>query len=232
MENVDNKQTIRNIVSQLRTIYKSANEDVFVTDRSLYSLFKKYADVLLRRKINEGKYKDNESIMQWIDVMPLIEVDKIEAECLGITTGCTYKRTKYPLPKPISFEDGPIIKLVMSLDTSENVERTTLLKFHHMAKSVNFKYNKTKYYWPNKGYLYFPNVDWKAVTIQMPSEENLQGYCERCCEEKNKCTYQQDNFTIYPLDVIADAIGMIQRDLSVRMQIPTDTQDNQQNVLR
>lgn len=223
---------IRNIVSQVRGIYKASNEDSFVTDRFLYSLFKKYADVLLRRKDAEGKLKDNDSLFQWIDVMPLVEVDKIEAECVTIKTGCTYMRTKFPLPETISFDNGPIIKLVMSLDTSENVERTTLLKWHQMNKSVNFKYNKTKYYWFNKGHLYFPNVSWSTVTIQLLSSEDVPSYCKRCCEEKKECVYRQDLIAPYPLDLVADAIGMIQRDIAVRTQMPSDNQDNSQNILR
>jgi hypothetical protein len=223
---------IRDIVSQLRGTYKAVNEDGFVTDRFLYKNFCKYADVLLRRKQNEGKLNDNDNLFQWIDLMPLITVDKIEAECVTIKTGCSYKRTKYKLPDTVSFDNGPIIKLVMSLDTSENVERTTLLKWHQMNRSVNFKYNKTKYYWFNKGYLYFPNVNWSAVTIQLLATRNIESYCKECCDEKIECSYAQDSLAPYPKDIIADAIGMMQRDLTIRAQIPSDTQDNSQNILR
>lgn len=232
-------QTIREVVSQVRGIYKIESEDAFVTDRFLYSLFKKYADVLLRRKQNEGKIMNNDSLFQWLNVVPLIEVDKIEAECVNVKTGCTYMRTKEKLPKMVSFDNGPVIKLVMSLDTSENVERTTVLEFHRMTKSVNFKYNKAKYYWFNKGYFYFPNVMWSTVTVQALFEESVIGYCadsdsdcEECAGSKKRCTYRQDDSVPYPNDLIADVIGMIQRDLATRGQIPSDTQDNSQNLMR
>lgn len=234
--------TVREIVSQVRGIYKLNSEDAFVTDRFLYGLFIKYGDLLVRRKSNEGKLNTNDNVFTWLPKVPLIEVDKIEAECIGIKTNCTFRRTKSKLPKMATNDSGSIVKLVMSLDTSEKVERTTLLKFHEMTKSVNFKYNKIKYFWEKNGYFYFPNVKWSAVTIQGLFMDTVTGYCieddsDNCepngeCGPKKKCKYRQDDTIPYSKDMIADIIGMISRDLGTRAQVPSDVQDNAQNLMR
>lgn len=233
--------TYREIASQVRGIYKLESEDAFVTDYFLYSLFKKYADVLLRRKQNEGKLKFNESLYQWIDVIEMIDVDKIEADCVAIKTNCTFKRSRKKLPKIVTFDSGPLIDLVMSLDTSERLERTTVQKFREMGMSVNFKYNKSKYFWLKNEYLY-TNVDWSRITMRALFEESVTPYCkaetygcndcEGCADTDFVCTPMQDNVSPYPSDLVADVIGMIQRDLGPRMQIPSDIQDNSQNVMR
>lgn len=238
---MNSNTTVRDIVSQIRGIYKLNSEDAFVTDRFLYSLFLKYGDLLVRRKSNEGKLNTNDTIFTWLPNVPLIEVDKIEAECIGIKTNCTFMRTKNKLPKMATNDLGSLVKLVMSLDTSEKVERTTLLKFHEMAKSVNFKYNKTKYFWEKNGYFYFPNVVWSGVTIQALFIDTVTGYCiedeDDCdnnndCNKKKKCKYRQDDLIPYSKDMVADIVGMISRDLGTRAQVPSDIQDNAQNIMR
>lgn len=235
--------TYREIISQVRGIYRLNTEDAFVTDPFLYSLFKKYADVLMRRKETENKLKLNNDLYRWIDVVPLVEVDKIEADCIGIKTDCTYRRTKYKLPEIVTFDNGPLIGEVYSLDTSEKVDKTTLAKFREIANSSTFRYNKFKYFWFKEGHLYFPNVTWSAVTLNaiftgsvtQYCKEVLDDECNNCsgCEDPTvQCTPMQDNESPYPDDIIADVIGMIQRDLTVRAQMPADNQDNSQNPLR
>lgn len=239
---MENNRTKRDIISEIRGLYKLHNEDGFVTDRFLYSIFKKYGEVLIRRKFNEKKLMKGDSAFQWLPVVQLIDVDKIEADCLGIKTNCTYKRTRFKLPKMLQVDKGSLIKLVFSVDTSEKVEQTTLLKFHEMTKSTNFKYNKIKYFWEKEGYLYLPNVNWSAITLQACFEENVTGYCLETeeltdCKECNqlvkpKCTYIQDDFIPFSDDLVADILGMVRQDLVGNMQIPSDTSDNNQNIMR
>ena len=47
--------TIGDVVSRLRGQIKAESEDAFVTDRYLYSLILKYAQVLMRRQDNANK---------------------------------------------------------------------------------------------------------------------------------------------------------------------------------
>lgn len=231
--------TIRTAVSRLRGIYKIEKEDAFVTDRFLYSLITKYGALLIRRKSMEKKLMNNQSLFQWLPKVDLIEVDKIEADCVGIKTHCTFMRTKYPLPPMFENDKGPIIKQILSIDSGEKIEETTLMKFISMIKSPNFKYNKTKYYYvrPN-GHVYFPNITWSMVTLEALFKESVSGYCieeedcSECDDNRPYCKLKQDDELPYPQDLLAEIENMIRQDLGMKAQIPSDTQDNALNVMR
>lgn len=222
-------ETIRSVVSQVRAAYK-LTEDSFVTDRTVYKIFKKYADLLMRRRYNEKKLMNNTSIFQWLDKIEMIEVSRIDAECSKVNTNCKFYRSAKKIPKVVSYDDGPIIKLVMTLDVSEKIEKTTLLKYLQMGKSVNFKYNKTNYYWIKNDYI-FSTVPY-SLTMEALFEEDVKSFCESTCDEKPKCKLKQDSRIPYSSDMVADIIGMMKNELGTLAQIPQDLQDNAQNIMR
>jgi hypothetical protein len=199
--------------------------------------------MLIRRKTKEGKLAQNDEIFQILPVVPLIEVSKIEAQCTSITTDCTIMRTRERLPEFLTDDDGPIIRNIYSLDTSEEVIRTSLQKWLSVAKSTYFKYNTKKYFWYRDGYLYFPNVKWSNVHVEALFVDEVSGYCiedsEGCytcggsvVQEKMQCTLAQDTYIPYPKDLVAEIESMIKNDMAPRIQIPSDTQDNSQNQMR
>ena len=76
--------TIGDVVSRIRNQVKAEIEDAFVTDRYLYSLVLKSAQLLMRRQDNANKLMKFNSIWQALPYVELEEVDKIEAGCSGI----------------------------------------------------------------------------------------------------------------------------------------------------
>ena len=90
--------TIGQVVSRVRESIKAEVQDSFVTDRYLYSLIIKYGQLLMRRQDNANKLMKFNSVWQTLPFVELIEVDKVEAKCSGIQSGCTIKRTKEKLP--------------------------------------------------------------------------------------------------------------------------------------
>ena len=86
--------TIGEAISRMRQSIKAEVQDSFVTDRYIYSLILKYAQLLMRRQDNQNKLMKFNSVWQALPFVELIEVDKVEAKCAGIQSGCTIKRTK------------------------------------------------------------------------------------------------------------------------------------------
>ena len=244
MTNQNNSVTINTVVSRLREIYKVDNEDAFVSDRFLYSLFTKYGDLLIRRKDKEGKLKQNDALFQILPVVPLMEVSKIEAGCTSLRTNCVIRRTVEPLPEFITNDNGPIIRNIFSLDTSEEVTVVSLQKWLNIAQSTYFKYNKTKYaFFRNNGHLYFPNVNWGNVHLEALFNEEVSGYCiedETGCttcggesySQRKLCKPIQETHVPYPKDLIAEIESMIRQDMLTKTQLQSDTSDNSQNQMR
>ena len=89
--------TIGEAISRIRGQIKAESEDAFMTDRYIYSLIKKYAQLFMRRQDNANKLMKFNSVWQELKYVELIEVDKVEANCVGLSSGCIIKKSKYEL---------------------------------------------------------------------------------------------------------------------------------------
>ena len=158
--------TIGEVISRIRGQIKAENQDAFMTDRFIYSLVLKYAQLLMRRQDSSNKLKKFNSVWQSLPFVELIEVDKVEAECSGIQSGCTIQRTKQKLPTFMEGYWGPLIRTVSSIDGSIELQATSPGTYTSMTKTTSFKYNTTKYFWFLNGYLYMPNIPWDAIKVE------------------------------------------------------------------
>ncbi len=76
--------TIGEVISRIRGQVKAEVQDAFVTDRYVYSLVTKYAQLFMRRQDFANKLMKFNSVWQTLPFIELIEVDTVEAECSGI----------------------------------------------------------------------------------------------------------------------------------------------------
>lgn len=222
--------TIGQATSRVRNVLKAVKEDPFLTDRFLYSLIMKYGKMLIRRQDNEGKIMKYTSLFKQIPCVDLIEVDRIEACCLGVKTGCTFKRTKDKLPAFFEGSTGPIIRTVTTIDQSQTLDQTHPSVYANLSKSTYFKYNKTNYYWYLDGHIYIPNVDWESVRIEAIFEDDISPLI--CSLDPKDCIQEQDRSLDIPDYLFAEIEAMIREELVPTIQIPSDGPDDSQNVLR
>ena len=85
--------TIGEAISRVRNTLKAVKEDPFLTDRVIYSSLIKYGQTLLKREDNQFRLMKISSIFQVLPYIELIDVDKVEAGCVGVYSGCYFKRT-------------------------------------------------------------------------------------------------------------------------------------------
>ena len=81
---------ISEVISRIRGQIKAEVQDAFVTDRYVYSLIIKYAQVLMRRQDFANKLMKFNAVWRTLPYVQLIDVDKVEASCSGIQSGCTF----------------------------------------------------------------------------------------------------------------------------------------------
>jgi hypothetical protein len=220
--------TIGETVSRVRNVVKGVKEDAFLTDRFLYSLIIKYANLVMRRQDNESKIMRIQSLFETLPCVELIEVSKIEACCSGIKTDCKIMRTKDPIPEPMEGSDGPLLRSVTSVDGSVILNNTNPTTYTIMANQPTFKYNKAQYYWYLDGHLYFPNIEWEAVKVDGIFSESTTAY--HC--DTNICTPRQDDRLPIPEFLFAEVEQSVLKELSFMIQTPTETQDDKQSPLR
>ena len=223
--------TIGESISRIRNILKAVSEDAFLTDRMIHSIISKYSYAIIRRQDNENKLMRYDSLFEVLPFVELVEVDKIEADCAGIKTGCKIMRTHKKLPKVFSGSIGPIFRNITSIDGSEVFTQTKAILYQAMAASTHFKYNKNKYYWYKNGYLYFPDIRWESVAVEGMFEEATTGYCKEDGEDSS-CEIKQNSTFNIPVHLFAEIEQLVEQEMMTLGKIPSDVNDDSQNILR
>jgi hypothetical protein len=218
--------TIGEAVSRVRNVLKAVKEDPFLTDRTIYYALTKYGQTLLKREDNQFRLMKISSIFQVLPYVELIDVDKVEAGCIGVYSGCYFKRSKDKLPTIFDGAMGPIIRTVSSIDGSIEMFRTDPGTWVSITRSTTFKYNKRPYFWYLNGYLYVPNVDWDAIRV----EAVFEGKVESC--DTDPCSIRQDDPLPFPEYLFSEVEQFVIKELTMAIQVPTDGPDDSQNVLR
>jgi len=222
------RNTIGDIVSRIRIQLKGVKQDAFITDRMIYTFVLKNAKWLMKREDSKNKLMAFSSVIQTMDYVELVEVDKVEACCTGIKSDCTIKRTKEKLPVFLQGYFGPLIRTIASLDGSEELQPILPTIYSSLSKSKNFRFNKTKYYWFIDEYIYFPNLEWEAVRIEGIFEDDISIFT---CEEDN-CKARQDQSFNVPDYLLAEIEAQVFKDLMGMYQIPADPPNDKQNIAR
>lgn len=219
-------------ISRVRNTLKAVKEDPFLTDRTIYYSIIKYAKTLIKREDNMNRLMNISSLFDTLPFVELIDVDKVEAGCTGIYSGCYFKRTKDKLPEFMTGMFGPIIRTVSSIDGSEKLYRTEAGLYTSMTKTTNFKYNKNIYFWYLNGYIYVANVDWDAIKIEGIFEGDTSEYKCPDPDDKTQCKVQQDQALSIPEYLFSEVEQYVIKELTMTIQIPTNGPDDSQNVLR
>lgn len=215
--------TIGEVISRVRGQVKAEVQDAFVTDRYVYSLVVKYAQLLMRRQDFANKLMKFNSVWKTLPYIDLIEVDTVEADCSGIQSGCIIKRTKNKLPDMIEGYWGPLIRTVSSLDGSIEVQATQPATYTSMTKTTSFKYNKTKYFWYLNGHLYLPNVDWDAIKLEGVFDDEIGFWL---CEESEQCIPRYEQDINIPEALFAEIETQVVQAMMLTVQIPVVDGDN------
>jgi hypothetical protein len=218
--------TVGEAISRVRNTLKAVKEDPFLTDRVIYFSLIKYAKTLIKREDNQFRLMKMSSIFKVLPYIELIDVDKVEAGCVGVYSECYFKRSKEKLPTILAGMFGPIIRTVSSIDGSIEMFRTEPGTWISITKSSTFKYNKRPYFWYLNGYLYCPNIDWDAIRI----EAIFEGALETC--DSDECEVFQDTAFAIPEYLFSEVEQFVIKELTMAISIPTDGPDDSQNALR
>jgi hypothetical protein len=181
-------------------------------------------------KREDGKFKllSFSSVIQSLDNVELIEVDKVEACCIGVSSGCTIKRTKNKLPVFMQGYLGPLIRNITSIDGSKELVPTLPSSYIKLSNTPNFRYNKAKYYWYLNDYLYFPNLDWDAVRVEGIFEDDISQFT--CAADS--CMVRSDQYFNIPDYLHGEMEAAALKDLYMMFQLPSDPTGDKQSTTR
>ena len=218
--------TIGEAISRVRNALKAVKEDPFLTDRQIYFVLTKYAKTLIKREDNQFRLMKISSIFKVLPYVELIDVDKVEAGCVGVYSECYFKRSKEKLPSILDGMFGPFIRTVSSIDGGIEMFRTDPGTWVSITKSTTFKYNNRPYFWYLNGYLYAPNIDWDAIRVEAIFENDVP-----TCDS-DECEPIQNQQLNIPEYLFSEVEQFAMKELTMIAQIPVDTADDGQNILR
>ena len=218
--------TIGETISRVRNTLKAVKEDAFLTDRIIYSSLLKYAQTLIKREDNQFRLMKISSLFRVLPYIELIDVDKVEAGCVGVYSGCYFKRSKERIPGILNGMAGPIIRTTSSIDGTIEMFRTDPGTWVSMTKTTTWKYNRNFYFWYLDGYIYCPNVDWEAIRMEAIFEGTLD-----TCDTKECETRQNEPFSL-PEYLFSEVEQFVIKELTMTLSIPSDGPDDSQNTLR
>jgi len=218
--------TIGEAISRVRNTLKAVKEDAFLTDRTIYYSLIKYAQTLIKREDNQFRLMKMSQIFKVMPYVELIDVDKVEAGCIGVYSECYFKRSKEKLPNILNGMFGPIIRTTSSIDGTIEMFRTDPGTWSSITKSTTFKYNRKQYFWYLNGYIYCPNIDWDAIRI----EAMFDGPVDTC--DTDSCLLRQDDDFVLPEYLFSEVEQFVIKELTMTLSIPTDGPDDGQNTFR
>ena len=218
--------TIGETISRVRNTLKAVKEDAFLTDRIIYSSLLKYSQTLIKREDNQFRLMKISSLFRVLPYIELIDVDKVEAGCVGVYSGCYFKRSKEKIPGILNGMAGPIIRTTSSIDGTIEMFRTDPGTWVSMTKTTTWKYNRNFYFWYLDGYIYCPNIDWEAIRMEAIFEGTIE-----TCDTKECETRQNEPFSL-PEYLFSEVEQFVIKELTMTISIPTDGPDDSQNTLR
>ena len=218
--------TIAEAISRVRNTLKAVKEDSFLTDRQIYFSLTKYGKTLIKREDNQFRLMKMSQLFKVLPYVELIDVDKVEAGCVGVYSGCYFKRSKEKMPSILDGMFGPLFRTVSSIDGTLELFRTDPGTWASITKSTTFKYNKRPYFWYLNGYIYVPNVEWDAIRVEAMFENDVP-----ICDEE-MCTPMQDQPLNIPEYLFSEVEQFVLQELTMTIQVPGDLTDDSQNILR
>jgi len=219
----------QDIIARTRFKLRAVKQDGFTTDRDIWSLYKPWINQVMKELDAKNRLMAFNALFQTLDIVPLVEVDRIEAGCSGLKTGYTFMRTEDPIGE-LFMEAywGGMIRSVTSIDGSEEMQPISPAGFLNISKSTSFKYNKTKYYWYLNDYLYFPNIEWGAVRIEAITESDISKY--KCNSDEACLPMQEISFNV-PDYILARAESLLMQGLGISLQIQPDLENDNRSTL-
>lgn len=223
------RKKVREWISQIRNLSKTLKQDnLYVTDRLIFSLIKKHAAPLIYQEDGKMKLMKMDFLFSQIPFIELVEVDIVEAECTGLRTDCTIKRTREKLPDILNGYWGAAIRDVSSLDGNIEIYPTSPRQYVRKRNATDAKFDKNKYYWYLNGYLYFPDLEWDAVKVDALFAEDIS---HLTCDN-DPCMNAQDMEFPIPDYLISTIQNLVFADIAQSMQIPTDQNHDKISITR
>jgi hypothetical protein len=227
--------TLRQYVSDVRSMHKLLFTDTILTDRSIASELKYNTLLLIRRETNMRKLWATDTVFT---TLPCLEMEEVLiSECCDYSDTCMIARTKTKIPRITEGNYQYVIQGVYSINVmggkGKRLKEITVNRYLNLLKLPIIK--KEEYFWISNDYLYVTNPSIQKIRLVALFEEDVPSeilYPDCDCGGQNItdeewCKNPLDKEFPLPGYLAEQVLSMTsQRLLSTYFKLPTDLSPN------
>ena len=224
--------TNRQIISDIRSMFKLISSDNLLTDRVILSEVKSIANMLVKQHFDRRKGWTSPNLFAYIPCLEMVKVPL--SECCEYTSTKLIAKSKVQIPKIGEGIFGSAIQALQGLDGKKIFKETNPRRYANTLK-LGLK-NSDVYFWILDDYLYVTNEDTELVILRAYFTEDVPNsllYPGENCDCKNKpdidnlCTNPLDKKFYFLDDRLYDLKQMVYKNLlSTYFNVPYDKTSN------
>lgn len=157
--------TLRQLVSNVRSMHRILSTDSMITDRAIASEIRRSSLLLIKRETNLRKLWATDTIFTTIPCLEMIEVPL--SDCGDYAEEIMIARSKYKIPRIAEGNYNYVIQGVYSINvlggTGKRLKEITINRYLNLLKLPTIK--NEEYYFINNDYLYVTSSFVEKVRI-------------------------------------------------------------------
>lgn len=200
--------TLRDVVSDIRSLNKLISKDALLTDRAIAAEIKSTAALLIKRELVQRRLWSTPTIFTAIDCINLEEVSL--AECCDYRSPCTIRRSVCKIKGIADLgRYGLAIQGVFNIVNSKKYKEVSPSRYANLLK-LNIP-NKKDFYWFKDDRMYVSDQDVESVSLYAYAEDRikLEGSDCACSNEPKECKNPLDEEFRCPGDLIDNVKSMV-----------------------
>jgi len=212
--------TLRQLVSNIRSMHRVLSTDSMITDRAIASEIRRASLLLIKRETNLRKLWDTDTIFTTIPCLEMIEVPI--SDCGDYDENILIARSKHKLPRIAEGNYNYVIQGVYSINvlggSGKKLKEITVNRYLNLLK-LPAKKNE-EYFWINDDYLYVSSSFVRKVRMTalfMDVIPNEVMFPEVVCSSDN---FTLEEYCMNPLDKPFYLPGYLEKQV---MQLTSET---------
>lgn len=225
--------TVRNFVSDIRSMSKLISSDQLITDRVIANEGRSAANLIVGQILEKRKLWNSPNLFAYI---PCLEMEEVPlSECCEYTSEKKVAKSKKKLPKIAEGFYGLAIQAVLGLDGNKEFKEVTPKRYANLLK-LGLPGNQ--YFWIQNDHLYVSNEHTKAIhmyaffTEDIPNDLLFSPNC-KCVEKPNiadLCTNPLDKLFYCPANRLDDVKNIVYNKLlKIYFNVSEDKTSNNQD---
>lgn len=152
------------IVSEITNALRALNIDDRISPRYILSVVRDKVALYVKRENERYRLYNYEDIWTTIECIEMEPADKVQCCDIEIPKCRFYMRSVKKLPAMYSFNNGPVVREVISLDDSTEFISSNP-RAYRKTLDREFIDKTTKYYWFQNNHLIIPDTQVRSITF-------------------------------------------------------------------